>query len=153
MPQETTGKRIKRVRMSRGWTQGELGAKLGVGQSQVSRWERDQGEMWPSTRCEICSVLGVSPEWLATGIEPSARKEEPDPNGIRPLQALRKSIHALAHAAAAQSVVPGLDLALEVIRRLAQLTLKTQQQPSTEDATQILLEILGTGMTPPSRNE
>ncbi|MBP1627371.1 MAG: helix-turn-helix family protein [Holophagaceae bacterium] len=144
MSQETIGKRLKHVRMSHGWTQGELGDKLGVGQSQISRWERDQGEMWPATRREISAILGISPEWLSTGNDPSAKKEEPDPNGILPLQALRKSIHALAHAAAAQQVVLDLDLALGVIRCLAQETLKNQQPPITEDAARILRKHLQT---------
>ncbi|WP_005036883.1 helix-turn-helix domain-containing protein [Holophaga foetida] len=138
MPQESIGKRIKRVRISHGWTQGELGAKLGVGQSQVSRWERDQGEMWPSTRCEISAILGVPLEWLNSGMEPSARQEDSGQSGIRPIQALRKAVHALAHAAAAKGASLDLDLAVAVVTDLAQQAIQSQQSPTTENAIQAL---------------
>lgn len=138
MPQETIGKRIKRVRMQRGLTQGELGTLMGVRQSQVSRWERDQGEMWPSTRRELAKALGVTQEWLAGSPEEDLQPEAPRQAPMGPLQALRKSIHALAHAAATQHQALDLEEALDLLQALARETLELQRAPTTQDALDVL---------------
>lgn len=135
---ETTGKRLRRIRMQRGLTQGELGAFLGVGQSQVSRWERDEGEMWPSTRRDLAEALGVTQGWLATGSDRDVETELPLPEPVSPLQALRKSLHALAHAAAIQKYPLELEEALGLVEVLARETLALQRAPTTQDALEVL---------------
>ena len=141
MSNESIGNRIKYLRMLNGWTQGEMGAKLGVGQSQISRWERDMGEMWPSTRKDICRTFGLTPEWLNAGKGPIFITHDKAPGKIPPLLALRKSLHALEHGAAARGAALDLDQALAALTRLATDVFHNQQLPTSTQAAQILNDI------------
>lgn len=59
--------RIRTARHNRGLSQAELGAKIGVKQSNVGRWE--QGEHTPrsSTLRRIAEALEINLHWLVTG--------------------------------------------------------------------------------------
>lgn len=67
MMTNTVGSRIKHARERAGLTQAELGERLGVDQTYVSRWERDEITPRGSTRLKIANALGVRTEWLRTG--------------------------------------------------------------------------------------
>ena len=51
---------VKRERLEKGWTQKELADKLGVKQSSVAKWERDDALYRKSTRQKLASVFGIS---------------------------------------------------------------------------------------------
>ncbi len=61
----TLGQRIKRLRLDRGWTQGQLGVKVKAHKKQISNYERDV--TIPSTELLIrmAKVFNVSLDYLA----------------------------------------------------------------------------------------
>jgi transcriptional regulator with XRE-family HTH domain len=61
---EAIGNRIRDARESAGLTQFELGAAIGVRESQVSCWERGVNEPRGSTIVDIAKVLKVRAGWL-----------------------------------------------------------------------------------------
>jgi transcriptional regulator with XRE-family HTH domain len=68
LPMETMGQRIKRLRESRNWTQGDLSELVGVTVSAVSQWELDQTEnvkLVPFLR--LAKVLETDPHYLVFG--------------------------------------------------------------------------------------
>jgi transcriptional regulator with XRE-family HTH domain len=65
---ETMGQRIKRLRESRGWTQGYLADLVGVTVSAVSQWELDSTEnvkLLPFLR--LAKVMETDPHYLVFG--------------------------------------------------------------------------------------
>ena len=59
----TIGKRIKAARHAADVTQKALASAMGVPQSRVSGWERDQGRPPSySQRGDLAAILGVAPE-------------------------------------------------------------------------------------------
>jgi transcriptional regulator with XRE-family HTH domain len=67
---ETMGQRIKRLRESRGWTQGHLAELTGVTVSAVSQWELDSTQnvkLVPFLR--LAKVLETDPHYLVFGPE------------------------------------------------------------------------------------
>ena len=71
---EEIGQRIRQAREALGWSQTQLGAKLGVSHISVGRWER--GVMLPSRKRmkELAKVLGHSEQWFMG--ESEAKNEE-----------------------------------------------------------------------------
>ena len=67
MNQEKIGKLIANLRKQKGLTQGELGAKVGVGDRAVSKWER--GITCPDISIinELSSILGITSDELLKG--------------------------------------------------------------------------------------
>ena len=67
MNQEKIGKLIATLRKEKGLTQGELGAKVGVGDRAVSKWER--GITCPDISIinELSNVLGITADELLSG--------------------------------------------------------------------------------------
>lgn len=65
--------RLKRRREELGWTQRQLGEKLEVRWTVVSRWEKM--DTYPSipSLVELCQVLRVSADWLI-GLQDDRRK-------------------------------------------------------------------------------
>ncbi|MFA5507831.1 MAG: helix-turn-helix transcriptional regulator [Vulcanimicrobiota bacterium] len=61
------GNSIAQFRKERGWTQAELGEKLGVHQSHVTRWENDRVRPRERTLEQIAEALQVTPEELLVG--------------------------------------------------------------------------------------
>lgn len=61
------GKTIAQLRKEQGWTQAELGEKLGVHQSHVTRWENDRVRPREKTLDQIAEALDVTVEELLIG--------------------------------------------------------------------------------------
>lgn len=57
------GRRIRRLRMVREWTQGELAVKVGVEQPVVSKWERGKSLAALDTQKALAEAFGV--DWAA----------------------------------------------------------------------------------------
>ena len=53
---------VKRERLSNGWTQKELAAKLNVKQSSIAKWERDGAVYRKATRVKLAAVFGIEEE-------------------------------------------------------------------------------------------
>lgn len=70
MELNTVGARIKWAREQKGWTQEQLGERLGVDRTHVSKWETDQVAPRGAARLRIGRATGVSYEWLRTGEGP-----------------------------------------------------------------------------------
>lgn len=67
--------RIMQLRKQAGWTQEQLGEKLGVSRQAVSKWEAGQANPDVTYLAEMCRLFGVSSDWLLLG------KGGPAPNG------------------------------------------------------------------------
>lgn len=65
---ETLGERIKRLRDSKGYSQGELGKLIGAGQSTISTLEKDGRTTRPDLIL-LAHALGVDAYYLKTGVE------------------------------------------------------------------------------------
>lgn len=50
---------VKRERLERGWTQKDLGDRLGVSQSTVAKWEGEGAVYRKATRQKFAKVFGV----------------------------------------------------------------------------------------------
>jgi phage repressor protein C with HTH and peptisase S24 domain len=61
------GKRIKELRVSKGYTQKSLAKKLSVTPMAISQWETDKTEPKGSHLRAFCTLFDVSLEWLSTG--------------------------------------------------------------------------------------
>ena len=59
------GRRIRRFRQSRGWSQEDLGARLGVGQKQISAYERQVNLPSTEVLLRMAEVFGVTLDGLA----------------------------------------------------------------------------------------
>ncbi len=71
----TIGKRIKLMREKRGWTQAELGEKLGLSDKAVSTWENDIKVPRMSTIQKIADLFRVTQGFLL-GEEQQSRSSE-----------------------------------------------------------------------------
>lgn len=78
------GKRLERALRRRGMSKTDLGERLGIALSTISRWvsEVNPSTPHPSTLKKIADELGVRQNWLDTGEEPEEpslvlREEEP----------------------------------------------------------------------------
>ena len=81
----TTGDKIKMLRIQRGMTQEELGAKIGVKKSAIYKYENGiVVNLKRSTIAKLASVLDVSPSWLMSMGDDS----EPIPPGFEPVPEL-----------------------------------------------------------------
>lgn len=58
------GRMILRYRKEKGWTQAELGERLGVHQSHVQRWESERFRPRDSSLAKIAEVLGTTVDEL-----------------------------------------------------------------------------------------
>lgn len=59
--------RVKALRKELGLTQSDFGSKVGLSRAEVANIELGRAPIRPATIPIICSVLGVSREWLETG--------------------------------------------------------------------------------------
>jgi DNA-binding XRE family transcriptional regulator len=73
---ETMGDRIKLLRQAKGWTQEQLGQRLGVTKVAVSQWETGgTSNVRLKTFLALCEELGTSPQYLIFGPEqPQSRR-------------------------------------------------------------------------------
>ncbi len=51
---------VKRERLERGWTQEELANRIGVKQTSVAKWEREDAVYRKATRQKLAKVFGIS---------------------------------------------------------------------------------------------
>lgn len=63
----TLGERVKRLRTDRGWSQAQLGQKLGIHQKQVSGYERDIHVPATDLLVRLAEALDVSLDYLVSG--------------------------------------------------------------------------------------
>ncbi len=69
----TFGKRIKLMREKKGWTQAELGERLGLSDKAVSTWEKDIKVPRVSTIQKIADLFGVTQGFLLGEEDRTAR--------------------------------------------------------------------------------
>lgn len=73
----TMGEYIKQLRLEHGWSQEELGKKVGVNRAAVNKWEQGTVEnIKRSTIKALSSVLGVSPCDLMKWDEPKETEKK-----------------------------------------------------------------------------
>jgi transcriptional regulator with XRE-family HTH domain len=70
MDMNKTGKRIKRLRIEKGWSQDELGKKLGLDQGTISKMERGESDPTAKTLRMLKEIFGVNTDWILTGKGP-----------------------------------------------------------------------------------
>ncbi len=59
---KTFGERLKTLRLAKGWSQQELGERIGVSRQAIDQFERGRnGPKW-ETVCALADALGVSVE-------------------------------------------------------------------------------------------
>ena len=67
------GARVKALRKEKGWSQVELARKAGVSQPTISLYENEPGAAYRAdVLFKIAAALGVSPEYLKTGVGPKS---------------------------------------------------------------------------------
>jgi len=92
------GQNIRISRLQKGWSQGELGRRIGVTFQQVQKYEKGANRVGASRLSQIAGVLGISIVALFDGIETatgdsperSARALLSEPHSLRLLQAFDK---------------------------------------------------------------
>lgn len=60
-----------------GMTQKEFSEKTGIPQTTVSDWRKKRTNPMAEKIMVICKVLGVTPEWLLTGVEQEKTRSNP----------------------------------------------------------------------------
>ena len=87
------GKRLRALRISRGWTQAQLSARLGVTKSVVSAYETSLRYPSYDILIRIAAIFGVSTDYLL-GVEP---EQTMNISGLSPEHALlvRQLVDAL----------------------------------------------------------
>lgn len=72
--------RIKELRKALALKQDEFGAKLGISNTAVSKWEKGENNVPDSAVFSICRTFGCSETWLRTGagemFRPRSRQAE-----------------------------------------------------------------------------
>jgi transcriptional regulator with XRE-family HTH domain len=67
----STGTLLKELRKKHGWTQAELGEKIGMTYSGIASIENDKADPSKATTLKLSEIFNVSTDYLLTG------KEEP----------------------------------------------------------------------------
>ncbi len=57
-------------------TQKEFSEKTGILPSTISEWKKNKTNPSSEKIMPICEAIGVTPEWLLSGIDPAGSKEE-----------------------------------------------------------------------------
>jgi len=73
---EGSGPRIAQLREAAGWTQAELGRRIGVSRSAVAQWEHQSNEPKTSHLRDLAKLFAVSFDWLASGAAEGAMDNE-----------------------------------------------------------------------------
>ena len=66
---EFLGKRLKRLRCQKGWTQAELAEKVGVRPQQIHKYETAQNRLTAARLWRIANVFEVSTDDLCRGFQ------------------------------------------------------------------------------------
>ncbi len=133
------GRRIRLLRMAKGWTQSELAAKTGVKLNQVHAWEKGRHVPMLQRRPIVAQVFGVQPEVLfCVGEERDFVMEETAANVM--LTVARKEdasptqrLSAIRSMRLNASAAKGNEDAMVEFRRM--------MQDADDDLTRILAEI------------
>lgn len=72
------GKRLRRLRRKKGWSQVDLAEKLGVHRMTLSRWEAGKGDPPLEVAASMSEIFGVDPAWLFE-VDPEPRLARDDP--------------------------------------------------------------------------
>lgn len=79
---QSFGPRLARLRKERGYTQTELGEKIGITQEVVSRYEREIIRLPAEMVVRFATALDVSTDELL-GVKPSSERSDPVPPKLR----------------------------------------------------------------------
>jgi predicted ATPase/transcriptional regulator with XRE-family HTH domain len=77
---ESVGQRLRRLRESQGWSQGDLADKIDSDIQNINRWENNKGLPQPHYRKKLADVFGLSIEELFTSQEDRATPQKPSDN-------------------------------------------------------------------------
>ena len=105
---ETVGERIKKLRLSRGLTQTELGKQIGVTQRVITYYEAAGGSPAPELLLKLAKTLSVSTDQLLGQTPQSDAKAQPGPSTLRLWRRLKKLEALPAHDQ--KSVLKMIDL-------------------------------------------
>ena len=56
--------RIKDLRLAAGWTQAQLGKKIGAARNSVSGYETEDRQLTPALICTLCDIFGCTADYL-----------------------------------------------------------------------------------------
>lgn len=56
--------RIRDLRLGKGWTQDQLGKRIGVARNTVSGYESEQRQLDPGTISTLCDLFGCTADYL-----------------------------------------------------------------------------------------
>jgi len=108
------GLRLAKIRKTIGLNQAELGARIGVDQSVISRFEKGQRKMYDDILTELAQALNVTPNDIL-GISPCKPIKTDEASISRRLTQRMKQIEALPRRAQ-DKVIATLELALKGAR-------------------------------------
>ena len=55
---------IRKLRQENGWTQAQLGKRIGVAKTTITGYERGDRQPTPSTICALCDLFGCTADYL-----------------------------------------------------------------------------------------
>ncbi|WP_040468570.1 helix-turn-helix domain-containing protein [Limosilactobacillus gastricus] len=115
---ETMGDRIKRLRLSKKLTQEELGNRLGVQKSVISKYEKGRvTNMKQSMIKKMASILDVTPTYLMALTDESDKETESNQDS---------ELNTILDHAMSFDGKPMTDHDREVIKRLAKTYMETK---------------------------
>ena len=56
--------RIRELRQARGWTQAQLGARVGMAKTTISGYEKGDHQVDPEMICKLCDLFGCTADYL-----------------------------------------------------------------------------------------
>lgn len=56
--------RIRELREANGWTQTQLGKRIGVAKTTITGYEREDRQPTPATICALCDLFGCTADYL-----------------------------------------------------------------------------------------
>ena len=56
--------RIKELRQARGWTQTQLGVRVGMAKTTISGYEKGDHQIDPAMICTLCDLFGCTADYL-----------------------------------------------------------------------------------------
>lgn len=56
--------RIRILREANGWTQAQLGKRIGVAKTTITGYEREDRQPTPATICALCDLFGCTADYL-----------------------------------------------------------------------------------------
>lgn len=70
--------RIKELRQAAGWTQSQLGEKIGAVKSTVSEYESEKHQLDPALICALCDIFGCTADYLLCRSDTSVPSVTPE---------------------------------------------------------------------------